>query len=167
MPSASALYASNKWLNAADIVAKVGMGKRITAVVQHAEPALLGMGADQRERVVLSLVSRQGNPWPKQLPLNQTRNMAMVSAYGDDYSQWPGKPIEIWAENVLFNGKPTPSIKIAATANGNGQIQANPVQQQAQPQNPPPSATAVAGMPPIAGSAPVTTAALIDDDIPF
>lgn len=168
MPSASALYASNKWLNAADIVAKVGMGKHIPAIIQHAETALLGMGADQRERMVISLVSRQGQPWPKQLPLNQTRNMAMVSAYGDDYSQWPGKPIEVWAENVLFNGKPTPSIKISAA---NGTAPAVGTQQsQPQQQTPPPSATAVAGLPPAAGpswTGPRNTSPIEDDAIPF
>lgn len=148
MPSASAIYSSGRWLNASDIVDKVGLGKRITAMITHVEPAMIGMGQDQKEQLVLDLASRQGQPWPKKLTLNQTRNMALVAAFGDDYSQWHSKIIEVWAEKVPFAGKLVDGIKIGPS-NGNGTAQGTAQATQAAPASPPPSATAVAGTPPV------------------
>lgn len=168
MPSASAIYSSGRWLNASDIVDKVGLGKRITAMITHVEPAMIGMGQDQKEQLVLDLASRQGQPWPKKLTLNQTRNMALVAAFGDDYSQWHSKIIEVWAEKVPFAGKLVDGIKIGPAQNGAAQA-AQTAQVQA---SPPPSATAVAGTAPISNpnwnspsrhqSTPIE-----DDEIPF
>lgn len=171
MPSATALYSTGRWLNAADIVDKVGMNKRIAAVIHHVEPELIGMGADQKTQLVIELVSRKGQLWPKKLTLNKTRSMAMVAAFGDLYETWPGNAIEVWAEMTLFSGKMVPSIKIGPAPNGaapsNGTQQA-----QAPAPSPSPSATAIMGTAPVAGpnwtaSPKPGTSAIEDDEIPF
>ena len=38
----------------------------------------------------------------------------MVAAFGDDTDGWPGKTIEVWAENVMFQGRLVPGIKLMA-----------------------------------------------------
>jgi len=169
MPSASQLYATGRWLNAADLLP---LNQRRTAVVHHCEPEQLGQGSEQKIMLMLSLVSKQGQSWPKKLPLNKGNGMQMVAAYGDDYSYWPGKAIEVWAENVMFQGKLVPGIKVQPAPNGAAQqaAPALPPQAQAQPpaQTPPPSATAVAGLPPAAGpnwNPPGSS--IEDDEIPF
>lgn len=184
MPSASAVYNSNgKWLNASDLTNNpaIGLNKRVTAVIHHVEEGLIGQ--DQKHQLICDLVSRQGTPWPKKLTLNTTRNMAMVAAFGDDYSQWPGKAIEVWAAMVPFGGKMVPGIHVGPASNG----QSIPVTQAPAtaapasyppmpPQQPPaqaapPSATAVAGLPPVAGGRPVSSIPssppIEDDEIPF
>lgn len=171
MPSATNLYNTGKILNAADFASneKIGLNKRVPAIVHHAQPELIGQGADQETKIVLDLVSKQGQMWPKRWPLNKTNVLAMVAAFGDDFSAWPGKAIEIWAENVMFSGKIVPGLRLAAASNGVAPAPAIPVPV---PTAPPPSATAVAGMPPAAAptwNAPrsAATTPLEDDQIPF
>lgn len=176
MPSASQLYNTGRWLNASDLLP---LNTRRTAVVHHCQPEEIGQGNDQKTMLMLDLVSRQGQPWPKKLPLNKSNTMMMVAAYGDDYGQWPGKAIEVWCENVMFAGKMVPGLKIQAAANGATppappQVQAAapasypPMPPQAPP-SPPPSATAVAGIPP--GGRPIasipSSPPIEDDEIPF
>lgn len=175
MPSATALYNSGRWLNAADLVnnVNIGLNKRVAAVIHHVEEVQVGMGADQKTQLNVSLVSRQGQAWPKTLLLNKGNTMQMVAAFGDDYSQWQGKAIDIWAENVMFQGKLVHGIKVQANNSSNGAIPATaPASASASASaSPPPSATAVAGMPPAAAptwTAPKSTTTTIEDDeIPF
>lgn len=179
MPSASQLYNTGRWLNASDLLP---LNQRRTAVVHHCQPEEIGQGNDQKTMLMLDLVSRQGQPWPKKLPLNKSNTMQMVSAFGDDYGQWPGKAIEVWAENVMFSGKMVPGLKVQAAPNGAVPAQAVPAVPAAAPASyppmppqaplpsPPPSATAVAGIPP--GGRPVSSIPdlskpIEDDDIPF
>lgn len=171
MPSATQLYNSGKMLNSADLVGNpnVGLNKRVPAVIHHVQSELVGQGGDQETKLVADLVSKQGQAWPKRLPMNKTNILAMVAAYGDDYSTWPGKPIEIWAENVMFAGKVVTGIRIAAVSNDAAHAPAIPVPA---PTTPPSSATAVAGMSPAAAptwNAPrsAATIPLEDDEIPF
>lgn len=188
MPSASQLYSSGRWLNANDLVSKAGLNTRITAIVHACEPEEIGaQGGEQKVMLMLSLVSKNGQAWPKKVPLNKGNSMQMVAAYGDDYSQWPGKPVQIWAENVMFQGKLVPGIKLASAPNGTSpnvaqslpQAQAAPasyppMQPQTPPASPSPSATAVTGGPAVANPGPswtpprnANTAPIEDDDIPF
>lgn len=172
MPSASQLYSTGRWLNASDLAnnANIGLNKRVPAIVHHAEPEQIGMGSDQKVMLMLDLVSKQGQAWPKKMPLNKTNSMIMIAAYGDDYSLWPGKGIEIWAENVTFQGKLVPGLKLAASnnssSNGNGQA----IPAQAQAPAPSPSAAAVTGVPlaagPIWNTVPRGTQ-IDEDEIPF
>lgn len=179
MPSASQLYNTGRWLNASDLLP---LNQRRTAVVHHCQPEEIGQGSDLKTMLMLDLVSRQGQPWPKKLPLNKSNTMQMVAAFGDDYGAWPGKAIEVWAENVMFSGKMVPGLKVQAAPNGAtlpppAQATAAPAsyppmppQQPPQaPPSPPPSATAVAGIP--AGGRPIASLPsqppIEDDEIPF
>lgn len=172
MPSATAIYNTGRWLNAADLVSNpnIGLRKRITAVVHDVEEVQVGL--DQKNQLNLSLVSKQGQAWPKTLLLNKGNTMQMVSAYGDDYSQWPGKTIQIWAENVMFQGKSVPGIKVDGvnghTSAVGQQSQSTYSPQASTPPPPPPSATAVAGIPPVATASSLPKQSQIEDDeIPF
>ena len=51
-------------------------------------------------------------PWPKSLILNKGNAMQMAAAFGDDTDQWPGSAYRVWAENVMFQGKFAPGIKV-------------------------------------------------------
>ena len=171
MPSATNLYNTGKILNAADLASNpnIGLNKRVPAFIHQAQAELIGQGADQDTKIVLDLVSKQGQAWPKRWPLNKTNTMALVAAYGDDYGTWPGKAIEIWAENVMFSGKIVPGLRLAAASNGTVPASAIPVPV---PTAPPSSATAVAGIPGVAAPTwnpprSAATTPLEDDAIPF
>lgn len=169
MPSATQLYNTGRWLNAADLQP---LGQRRTAIVHLVEEAQVGMGNDQKTQLNLTLTSRQGQPWPKTLLLNKTNTLQMVAAYGDDYSFWTGKMIDIWSENVTFQGRLVAGIKVTASSNGNGKAVGTPqTQAPATPPAPSSSATAVTGLPPNTGpswNAPRNQGTAIEDDeIPF
>lgn len=158
MPSASQLYSSGRWLNASDLLP---LNQRRTAIVTHCEPETLGMGSDAKTMLMLELASKQGQPWPKKLPLNKGNSMQMVAAFGDDYDQWRNKAIEVWAENVMFQGKLVPGLKVQPAPNGSIPPALAPSS----------SATAVTGAPAAAGpnwSGPKPgQTAIEDDEIPF
>lgn len=141
MPSATQLYNTGRWLNAADLQP---LGQRRTAIVHAVEEAQVGQGNDMKTQLNLSLTSRQGQPWPKTLLLNKGNTLQMVAAYGDDYDGWVGKMIDIWSENVLFQGRTVPGIKITAT---NGKAVGSSASASAS-NIPSSSATAVTGLPP-------------------
>ena len=168
MPSASQLYNTGRWLNASDLAGNpnIGLNKRVPAVIHNCEPELIGQGNDQKTMLMLDLVSKQGQAWPKKMPLNKSNTMQMVAAFGDDYGAWGGKSIEVWAENVMFSGKMVPGLKVQALPNGSHVAIPAPAPAQAGPSS---SASAVTGMPP--GSSPAATlrnnTADIEDEIPF
>lgn len=168
MPSATQLYNTGKMLNAADLAGnpQIGLNKRVPAIIHNCQPEQIGQGADQKTMLMLDLVSKQGQAWPKRMPLNKTNTLTLVAAFGDDFGLWPSKAVEIWAENVMFSGKIVPGLKIQAQANGAGP--AVPVPAPAPPPSQPSSATAVAGVSPLAGPArmPIGTP-IEDDEIPF
>jgi hypothetical protein len=89
------------------------LGQRRQAVIHQAVQEIVGQ-ENAQPKIVLDLVSRQGQPWPRRVVLNKTNALALANAFGDDTDAWPGKPIEIWAETVMFRGKATPGIRLAA-----------------------------------------------------
>lgn len=175
MPSATALYNTGKMLNAADLATNpaIGLNKRVPAIIHRVEPEQVGQ--DQKVMLMGELVSKNGQAWPKKLPFNKTNTLTMVAAFGDDYSLWAGKAIEVWAENVMFSGKIVPGLKVQAAPNGAAPAQAQAIPMPAPTQAaapPPPSATAVAGVAPVAGVqfAPVpgrNPTSIDEDEIPF
>ena len=89
------------------------LGQRRQAVIHQAVQELIGQESAQ-PKVVLDLVSKQGQAWPRRVVLNKTNALALANAFGDDTDDWAGKPVEIWSETVLFRGKATPGIKLCA-----------------------------------------------------
>ena len=145
------------YLNAADLAP---LGRRRNAVI-HAV-ALEEVGQEKRQLLVLDLVSPAGKGWQKRVPLNKTNSTQLAAAFGDDASGWPGRTIEIWSENVMFQGKLLPGVKVMPAA-----AQPRAAQPAAQPVVPPPA-------PPIAsnpntppGAAPPVALDDRDEEIPY
>jgi hypothetical protein len=106
MSRVSDIYAGD-YLKAADLLP---LGQRRTAIVHaaQAEP----IGPEQKQAVVLDVVTASGKAWPKRIVLNKTNALLMATAFGDDYSQWPGRQLAIWSENVTFKGQVVAGIKV-------------------------------------------------------
>ncbi len=147
------------------------MGKRRHAVVYAV--ALEEVGPEKRHVLVADLVSPSGHAWPKRVVLNKTNSLQLAAAFGDDAAGWTGCTLEIWAENVPYQGRLVPGIKVLPTrpaasaavaptprpVAGNGA--AAPVT--VAPAVPPaPVAAPVPPMDDVPGGAPI-----IDDDIPI
>jgi hypothetical protein len=138
MPSVSQTYAG-QFLNAGELAP---LGQRRAAVVHGVELETVGQGGDAKNVLVLELVTASGKAWPKKVVLNKTNSTMLASVYGDNTDHWTGKPVELWAENVMFQGKLVPGIKVA------------------------PGATLRPAAATPAQAAPAT-APIIDDEIPF
>jgi len=106
MPHVSDIYAGD-YLKAADLLP---LGQRRTAIVHAAVPEPIG--PEQKQAVVLDVVTASGKPWPKRMVLNKSNAVLMATAFGDDYSQWPGRQLAVWAENVTFKGQVVAGIKV-------------------------------------------------------
>lgn len=142
MPSASQLYGSG-WLKASDLMP---LGKRRHVSIVDAAPETVGQ--DQKEMLALTLAGSNGQVWSKRMLLNKTNMLLIVSAYGDDYTTWTGRSIEVWSENVSFQGRIVPGLKIMPAA-----------------RKAPPQAAPVHEVPPDAD--PDSGMAITDDEIPF
>jgi hypothetical protein len=105
MPLVSQTYAG-AFLNAADLGP---LGQRRTALIHAVTVETIGQ--ENRQVLVLDLVGSNGRPWPKRAVLNKSNSVQMAAAYGDNTDGWLGKRIEIWAENVFFQGRLVPGIK--------------------------------------------------------
>jgi hypothetical protein len=108
MPKVSETY-SGQYLNASELTP---LGQRRRAMVHAAALEMIGQDANKSQKIVLSLVSPKGAPWPKDVVLNRTNAMQLSTAYGDDTDGWLGKTVEVWSENVMFQGRMVPGIKI-------------------------------------------------------
>jgi hypothetical protein len=137
---------SGDFATAAELVGK----GRVVAQITKAE--VESIGQDQAQKVVLSLASRAGVPWPRRVVLNKTNGLILASAYGDETDAWIGRQIEVWAEPVSYQGRIVQGIRLAPQIAGNG---AAP-----QPGAPMPGMLAM----PVA---PQSAPPLVDDDIPF
>lgn len=106
MPRVSEVYSGN-YVTAAELQSK----GRVPAVITKAETE--SVGQDQVQKVVLSLASRGGQPWPRRLVLNKTNSLILASAYGDDTDGWLDRQVEVWAENTHFQGRMVQGIRLA------------------------------------------------------
>jgi len=120
------------------------------------------IGQEQKQMLTLALVSARGQSWGKRVALNKTNTMQLVAAYGDDYGQWPGQTIEVWAENVMFQGRMVPGIRLRPVPRGNG---GNAAVSDMPITTAPASATAATGLAAVA--APPAEPPSIDDEIPW
>lgn len=141
MAKVSETYAGT-YLNASELTP---LRAKRNAVVHAATVEAVGSDGNRDNKIVLELVSPKGVPWPKSLILNKGNAMQMAAAFGDDTDQWPGSAIEVWAENVMFQGKFVPGIKVQ-----------------------PATAAALPAAPSVAAqTAPNGAGSIIDDAIPF
>ena len=106
MASVSQTYAGT-FLNASELVP---LGQRRTAVVHAAVQEVIGQ--ENKPAIVLDLVAANGRAWPKRVVLNKGNALQLAAAYGDDTDHWVGRQITVWSENVMFQGRLVPGIKV-------------------------------------------------------
>jgi hypothetical protein len=94
----------SKYLKASDL-----RGKEATETMDYVKTELIGM--DNEPKAVLHFKGRQ-----KGLVLNKTNARAISQLHGDDFRNWPGKPITIFACQVDFKGTPTMGLRVKAPA---------------------------------------------------
>jgi hypothetical protein len=140
MPRVSEIYAG-QYLNASELLP---LGKRHPALIHDVREELVGQ--DRTARIVISLTSRAGRAWPRDLVCNKGNATILANAYGDNTDEWIGKGVELFAETVQYQGKPVPGIRLMPVA-----------------QKP------VAQKPAMPASEPAAAASdpLLDDEIPF
>jgi hypothetical protein len=138
MPRVSEVYSGN-YVTAAELQGK----GRLAAVIKKAE--IEPVGQDQVPKVVISLASRGGQPWPRRVVLNKTNSLILASAYGDDTDGWLDHQVEVWSETTHFQGRMVQGVRLA------------------------PAVAAAIPMPPPAkpAKAQPDTAPNVDDEIPF
>ncbi len=123
------------------------LGQRRQAVIHQASSEVVGQDSTT-PKIILDLVSKQGQAWPRRVVLNKTNALLLAATFGDETDDWVGKGIEIWGEMVMFKGKTTPGIRLAA-------INSAP-------------AVRMAGQPmPVPTSAVPSNSDVHDDEIPF
>jgi hypothetical protein len=106
MVKISDMYGS-PYLTAAELMP---LGQRRLAIVNQLGEEFIGSNRDKK--YVLTLTSPGGKEW-KGLVLNKTNATILQAAFGDDGDNWPGRQVEIWAENVSYQGKTVAGIRVA------------------------------------------------------
>ena len=157
MPRVSETY-TGSFLTASELTP---MGQRRTAVVHAAVREEVGQ--ERKPHIVLDLVSPRGQAWPKRVVLNKGNALQMAAAFGDDSDHWPGRQITIWAENVMFQGRLMPGIKVLPAGNG-GAVAPSPQMPPPDPQSPTAAAAVPADAP---GKGYAGPGSDLDDEIPF
>jgi hypothetical protein len=102
MPSIHDVYAS-KYLSAGEL-----KGRRIPVTIERAELVTMGQGADAKDKLVIYFDGKQ-----KGMVLNQTNALTLEQIIGsEDYEQWVGRSITLYAAMVTFQGRVVPAIRI-------------------------------------------------------
>jgi hypothetical protein len=167
---------SGEYLNAALLAP---LGKHWLTFIHQAEKrAIQSQSQNQsRERIVLILVSPNGNLWPRKLILGPTNAQILKAAWGPDAETWISRPLDIWTAMKTMAGKPVPGIVVAPGP----QPAAAAVPPAPTPQPPETAAAVPSGallmsngqMPPAPPAAPPVQASPpadpdeLDDEIPF
>jgi hypothetical protein len=111
MPRVQDVYASS-YVTGAELQP---LGQRRQALIHNASIETVGKETPT-QKIVLSLVSAQGHPWPRKMVLNKTNAMTLAASFGSEIGNWPGKAIEVWSEIVNFRGQTTTGIRLAPAA---------------------------------------------------
>jgi hypothetical protein len=101
------------FLNASELAP---LGQRRTAIIHAAVQEAIGQ--ENKPAIVLDMVAANGRAWPKRVVLNKGNALQLAAAYGDDTDHWVGRQIAIWSENVMFQGRLVPGIKVLPAGNG-------------------------------------------------
>jgi hypothetical protein len=67
----------------------------------------LGQGNDKQKKPVLYFKKIQ-----RGLVLNRTNSNTIAKAYGDDTTNWPGKPVELFSTQVQFKSEMVDAIRV-------------------------------------------------------
>jgi hypothetical protein len=93
-----ALFPSN-YLKAADLQGQV---RRV--VIESCMPEQLGQGEIKP--------ALQFRGVPKKLILNKTNGLLIAASFGTETTAWAGREIELYPENVMFQGQVVPAIRV-------------------------------------------------------
>lgn len=101
MPSASALY-GGRWLSANDV-----QNPFSGFVTEAGTTKVREDDGTSRERIELRIEGAA-----KPVLINATNAQRMVEAFGDDFSQWVGHLVRVGVEQVIYNGKRVPGLRL-------------------------------------------------------
>jgi hypothetical protein len=93
-----ALFPSH-YLKAADLQGQV---RRVT--IEACQPEQLGQGEIKP--------ALQFRGVPKKLILNKTNGLLIAASFGTETTAWAGREIELYLENVMFQGAVVPAIRV-------------------------------------------------------
>ena len=99
MPNAND-FLPGDFLNAAAIPAGVRIQAKVTKVVPHK--------FDDGLKLVVYTDATKG------VPLNKTRGLVMINAFGLDYNSWVGQEIVVYRGETRYGGQRVPSVEIEA-----------------------------------------------------
>ncbi|MEA3638734.1 MAG: hypothetical protein VBE63_02180 [Lamprobacter sp.] len=94
----NSLFPSN-YLKAADLQGQV---RRVT--IANCAPEQLGQGEIKP--------ALQFRGVPKKLILNKTNGLLIAASFGTETTAWAGREIELYPENVMFQGQVVPAIRV-------------------------------------------------------
>lgn len=104
MPHVNEMFPS-KFLKAADI------DQDYEVTIAEISKDTLGQGAEAEEKYILFF-----EEYDKGLVLNKTNTGLIAAQHGDDTDKWKGKKVVLTVEDVTFQGKITPAIRIRRPA---------------------------------------------------
>jgi len=99
----------SKYLKSADL-----NGNEVACTISRVEVENVGGQGDEEEKPVLYLAGKT-----KGVVLNRTNAMTIASKYGDDTDAWANRPIVIYPDQTMFQGRMVDCIRMrvpAATA---------------------------------------------------
>jgi len=101
--------AESKYLRASDIPE----GREVQVVIDHMEPEKITRGDDEtpQEKLVVYFKNKE-----KGLVLNATNGKRLSDAYGDDVMGTYGKSVVLYVEQVSFQGKQVPGLRLRIPA---------------------------------------------------
>lgn len=115
MPKFSDLYPSN-YLKSSDLP----VGEDVVLTITELRTETLGQGDDAQEKPILyfdpaEVGQAMGQENAKKgIVLNKTNGERIAKMYGDDYTLWRGCRVALCVEDVNFQGKMTPAIRVRA-----------------------------------------------------
>jgi hypothetical protein len=90
----------SKYLKSADL-----QGRKVTRKIEKVTSEEIG---ELKERKLVCYFSGED----RGLILNLTNGTTLAAAFGDECNQWPGHPVELFTEGVIFQGKRTEGLRV-------------------------------------------------------
>jgi len=68
------------------------------------------IGQDRKKKLVIYFKNRD-----QAMVVNKTNAMTLISAFGPETAGWVGKPVEVYTEPTLFQGKRVDGLRVRPT----------------------------------------------------
>jgi hypothetical protein len=96
----------SKYLKAGDLA-----GKTVSVSIAKVQIEDVGGVDNEEDKPVLYFVGKS-----KGIVLNRTNAMAIAAKYGDDTDNWTDKPLEVYPDQTLFQGRMVDCIRMRVPA---------------------------------------------------